>query len=323
MTMRSPGKMKTTITNFLLSVSLFTNLQPVLAGVPPVNGTEIDIVFPRVGGHYAETPQGLPVVVALQNPKIAYQYGWQVSWRVFTLPRKEKQHSVEHGTLSGKIDTHLKDKNNPEDVVFDIGHTQSKLPPGNYELVWEIQTGSHCKEADHKANEFVRNPIASSGSLSFVIATDAPTPTMIGVTGCPTAAAVLSFAHMTHTSGLGKKRGLLHWTSSCGVTAAVTHTADPCRITPDVKLQSSIYSVMKWPIPAVVTTTTGQTTHTDKPSTVTTPATSTTSTSASKNGTAPTTTAAKTGGSTSLSSQFGTSLIALTLLASFHTWLMF
>ncbi|KAF3343038.1 hypothetical protein HYQ45_013518 [Verticillium longisporum] len=55
--------------------------QPVAAELPS-NAIELDLVFPRAGGVYAETEIGLPVLVSLQNPNAAYHYGWSIEWSV-------------------------------------------------------------------------------------------------------------------------------------------------------------------------------------------------------------------------------------------------
>jgi hypothetical protein len=243
----------------LVVLSLFIHLPGVLA-----NGVELDIVFPRDGERYAVTPRGLPVVVAIQNPKAAYEYGWAVWWYFHQDPRQnDPPFGYASGILSG-INSSVPDSVNdaPNTISFVLDSTSFTLPAGAYTFEWEVATGPQCwfqrpSSLGGNGSGYVNNPIVSRGTLSLEAATDAPTPTIAAATGrrtCPTPAAVLSFDSLTWFSfpsftfswDQTETRVFPTSTGACGVTTEATQPGDPCRVTADAQLELSVYKLMGW-----------------------------------------------------------------------------
>lgn len=206
------------------------------------DGIELDLVFPRAGGRYAETNEGLPVLLSLQNPDVAYHYGWVFSWDVY-----KKPHPPPDRLPFNTIGSILKnDTAYPDNPHLEVAYTD-RLGAGDYTFSWTIHTGPWC-ELSPSSVEYARNVKVANGTFEFAVDPAAPTPTFTGT--CPTALGMISYAELTTYHGLydGKYDHLddSSTVTSCAVTANVTVTPEPCRATVNAAEETSISSRLQW-----------------------------------------------------------------------------
>ncbi|KAK7416177.1 hypothetical protein QQX98_005374 [Neonectria punicea] len=176
----------------LSSALLILSLALLVTAELLANATELDLVFPRSDGRYAETDQGLPVLVALQHPDLAYHYGWGFRWTIYL---KKYNNQAASGSVGAVIRNDTRwDANSTRLKVGFTGH----LAPGEYSFEWVFGMGPWCKYLPGSA-EYEYNPGLSEGSFDFIVEQGAPTPTFTGT--CPTPVGAVSFAGLTTWHG--------------------------------------------------------------------------------------------------------------------------
>ncbi|EXF77064.1 hypothetical protein CFIO01_01711 [Colletotrichum fioriniae PJ7] len=202
----------------------------------PTNAIELDLVFPRAGGKYAKTSEGFPVILSLQNPNVAYHFGWVFSWDIYKKPHEQIER-LPFNTIGSilKNDTTYPDNPHIEARYADV------LDVGEYTFSWTIHTGPWCNLSktwvEYSANEKISND-----TFDFTIAQGAPTPTFTGT--CPTALGMINYASLTTYHGLydGEYDDPVTSPMSCAITTNVTFTAEPCRATVNEAQATSISS---------------------------------------------------------------------------------
>ncbi|WYZ33826.1 hypothetical protein EsH8_I_000102 [Colletotrichum jinshuiense] len=208
----------------------------------PANTIELDLVFPRAGGTYAATDNGLPVLLSLHNPDVAYHYGWVFSWDVYKKPHG-KIPSLPFNTIGAIIKNDTTYADNPHIEVAYTDH----LDVGEYTFSWTVHTGPWCEFLSvPETTEYAANTKVGNGSFDFTIEQGAPTPTFTGT--CPTALGMISYETLTTYHGLydGKYDDATSSAQSCGVTMNITATPEPCRATVNAAQETSISSQLHW-----------------------------------------------------------------------------
>ncbi|KPM46154.1 Beta-glucosidase cel3A [Neonectria ditissima] len=231
-TIKMPGW--TSFLNGLLTLCITL----LVAAELPANATELDLVFPRSDGRYAETDQGIPVLLSLQHPQLAYHYGWGFRW---TISLDKSLHLAASGTLGAVIhnDTEYSANSTHLEVAF-----TDHLAPGAYTFEWLFGMGPWCEYLPGSA-AYDYNPGLSEGSFGFAIEEGAPTPTFTGT--CPTPVGAISFTGLTTWHGLyASLDSPTATTMFCAMTAPVTHEPEPCLATVDAVQERSISSRLQW-----------------------------------------------------------------------------
>ncbi|TEA15631.1 hypothetical protein C8034_v001500 [Colletotrichum sidae] len=195
----------------------------------PDNAIELDLVFPRDGGKYGETPQGYPVLLNVQNPDVAYHYGFGFVWDIYSRNKNSYLRTAAHGTIGASI---LNDTDFGDGPHLEVG-TTGHLAAGDYTFAWVFGMGAQCEFTEQPAySEFNLNPRISNGSFDFTVEKDGSEPAFTKT--CPEAVGVLSYASTTTYNSEA--------TSVCGVTATATHDAEPCKATLSDDQATSVYS---------------------------------------------------------------------------------
>ncbi|KAK1966427.1 hypothetical protein LY78DRAFT_657318 [Colletotrichum sublineola] len=204
---------------------------------------ELDLVFPRAGGKYAETSDGLPVVLSLQNPDVAYHYGWVFSWDVYKKPHPRVDR-LPFNTIGSTLKNDTVYPDNPRLEVAYTGH----LDAGEYTFSWTVHTGPWC-ELVPGSSEYRANAKVANGTFEFTVESGAPTPTFTST--CATALGMISYASLTTYHGVYEETNdhLDNPSStilSCAVTANVTASPEPCRATVNEAQETSMSSRLHW-----------------------------------------------------------------------------
>jgi hypothetical protein len=181
---------------------------------------EFDIVFPREGGSYVVTDP-FPIIIAVQNAAVAYNYGFDFSWTIGPIGATNdnpKPLAVALGDVNVISGT-----NPPTDDPYLIINSSHALLPGEWTFQWSLSLGPTC--VAYAGGNFVEtsffNPI-SNGSFVFEIATEYNFELPTFTSTCPSAAGVASFT----TVETYPVTGGLH---TCPVTASTTPTPTPCK----------------------------------------------------------------------------------------------
>lgn len=244
------------------------------ASSPLGNTVEADLVFPRDGGRYNASTDGIPIVVGLQNPAAASRYGYAVWWDLFREPRRFQHLGDRSGSLSP-----LSGRNTTADgQEFSVAFASSGyLQPGNYTLEWAFGVAPYCefvREPHHNESTYMASHAVSRGSLKLVVDEDVPAPpALLGGSGgsgqqrddCPSLLGVVSYAsttlwtHSATTVTLfddDRPATYAATTEACVVTAAPTVTPGPCGVTVGAAVESGVYEMMGWPLPSRATSAT-------------------------------------------------------------------
>ncbi|TDZ32362.1 hypothetical protein C8035_v012456 [Colletotrichum spinosum] len=210
----------------------------------PDNTFEIDLVFPRAGGRYAETDDGLPVLLSIHNPNVAYLYGYRFWWDIYEQPHRTDywNHSPRNliGTYFGNGTTFS------DAIHLESDARSDRLEAGNYTFHWQLRGGAVC-EITRSSAQYDSMFVIGNGSFGFAVESGAPTPTFTGT--CPTALGAASFRSATVYRGLpwDEEHGdPATQTLGCGVTAGVTATPEPCRATVDAAQEASLSRRLHW-----------------------------------------------------------------------------
>ncbi|OLN94158.1 hypothetical protein CCHL11_07169 [Colletotrichum chlorophyti] len=195
----------------------------------PANAIELDLVFPRKDGKYGETTNGYPILLNIQNPNVAYQYGYGFVWDIYSRNKNSYLRTAAHGSSGASIGNDSTFGNGPHLEVGFTGH----LAAGDYTFAWVFGMGAQCEFTEQPVySEFNLNPRIANGSFDFSVEKDGSEPTFTKT--CPEAIGSLSYASTTTYNSEA--------TSVCGVTATVTHDAQPCSATLSDDQATSVYS---------------------------------------------------------------------------------
>ncbi|KAF6830441.1 hypothetical protein CPLU01_07367 [Colletotrichum plurivorum] len=215
-----------------LGAALLASCSQLVAADLPENAIELDLVFPRDGGKYAETSKGYPVLLNVQNPEVAYHYGYGFVWDIYSRNKNTYLRTAAHGTVGATILNDTKFGDGPHLEVGFTGH----LAAGDYTFAWVVGMGPQCEFIEQPAySEYNLNPRIANGSFEFTVEKDGfePTFTKSGK-NCPEPVGILSYASTTTYDSAA--------TSVCGVTATATHDAEPCKATLSDEQATSVYS---------------------------------------------------------------------------------
>ncbi|KAI1339370.1 hypothetical protein F5Y15DRAFT_416235 [Xylariaceae sp. FL0016] len=226
------------------------------------NTAEADLIFPRRGGLYPTT--GIPIVVGIQNPAAAFEYGWKVSWDLWLEPR---QYDFGFGDYWGYLGASI-GAGVPENVTsgegeqgmyFGVDNTGS-LKPGNYTLEWHFYVQPWC-DFEQGSTWAISWDIAQ-GSLEFTVEDGIAQPQLQVGDGagngndesCASLMGVVSYVSTTSYTFAATTDTLIDSTpvffpetsSACVVTASPTLTPNPCAATLDTSVEANILSIMQW-----------------------------------------------------------------------------
>ncbi|WYZ36064.1 hypothetical protein EsH8_X_000711 [Colletotrichum jinshuiense] len=212
-----------------LGATLLASCSQLVSAELPENSIELDLVFPRENGKYGETTNGYPILLNVQNPDIAYQYGYNFVWDIYSRNKNSYLRTAAHGSVGATIGNGSTFGDGPHLEVGATGH----LAAGDYTFAWVFGMAAQCEFTEQPAySEFNLNPRIANGSFDFTVEKDGSEPTFTKT--CPTAIASMSYASTTTYDSEA--------TSVCAVTATMTHDAEPCSATVSDDQATSIYS---------------------------------------------------------------------------------
>ncbi|KAK1962972.1 hypothetical protein LY78DRAFT_718106 [Colletotrichum sublineola] len=215
---------------YLLGATLLATIQLVSAQLP-ANAIELDLVFPREDGKYGENSNGYPVLLNVQNPNVAYKYGFNFVWDIYSRNKNSYLRTAAHGVMGASIGNESTFGNGPH---LEVGKT-SHLAPGDYTFAWVFGMGAQCEFTEQPDySEYNLNPRIANGSFDFVVESSGKEPTFTKT--CPTAIGSMSYASTTTYNSEA--------TSVCAVTASVTHDAQPCSATISDDQATSVYNAL-------------------------------------------------------------------------------
>ncbi|KAK8024547.1 hypothetical protein PG993_012613 [Apiospora rasikravindrae] len=151
------------------------------AGVPPSslgNTIEADLIFPHEGGRYTNSPNGIPVVIGIQNADAASRFGFKLRWQLLEAPTRRGEVSVMVGggpypsLRSGDTRT---DVNATAPASFPWATTAKitgQLSPGNYTLQWNLGVVPYCEFGEQTAKYEYGHEV-TRGTIRFSIVDDA------------------------------------------------------------------------------------------------------------------------------------------------------
>ncbi|KAL0933636.1 uncharacterized protein CTRU02_210435 [Colletotrichum truncatum] len=212
-----------------LGATLLSTFSQLASADIPDQAIELDLIFPRKDGKYGEASKGYPVLLNIQNPDVAYHYGYGFVWDIYSRNKNSYLRTAAHGSLGATILNNTEFGNNPHLEVGYTGH----LAPGDYTFAWVFGMGAQCEITEQPFySEFNLNPRISNGSFDFSVEKDGSEPTFTKT--CPEPVGILSYASTTTYNSEA--------TSVCGVTATATHDAEPCKATLSNEQATSVYS---------------------------------------------------------------------------------
>lgn len=221
-----------------LVVLLATVTLAVASQLPP-NVIELDLISPREDGQYAAPANSLPVVLSLQNPNVAYYYGWRFSFVVWSVEADDNTASsfYTRGSLGASVrnDTMFDESDSTAHLeVYDIDN----IPAGEYNFSWEFRMGPWCEYLPGSA-EYNHSPRVSRGLFRFAVEEDAPSP--VSISACPSAIGMVGYETLTTYHGLiPSLDSPVGTTMYCAVTSPVTQDPEPCRVTLDAAQEASL-----------------------------------------------------------------------------------
>ncbi|TQN64081.1 hypothetical protein CSHISOI_11339 [Colletotrichum shisoi] len=214
-----------------LAATLLASCSQLARAQLPAEALELDLVFPRDDGKYGETANGYPVLLNVQNPDVAYKYGYNFVWDIYSRNKNSYMRTAAHGIMGASIGNESTFGNGPHLEVGRTGH----LAPGDYTFAWVFGMGAQCEFTEQPAySEYNLNPRIANGSFDFVVESDGKEPNFTKT--CPTAIGSMSYASTTTYNSEA--------TSVCAVTASVTHDAQPCSATVSDDQATSVYSAL-------------------------------------------------------------------------------
>lgn len=183
---------------------------------------ELDLIFPR-NGTYAPV-SALPVVFAIQNANVAWAFGFEFEWRLNT-----DTGYFDFGSLI--VPVTYSPAPTPAGPFFILNSTdlaEGALGPENpvahCTLEWQFQFTVTCTEStDYTLLTSGYN--TTQGSIGFTVAADGRAPNLLAAGACPMLAGLV-----------GVQANL----SGCPHLGDSGHPADPCAITLNPALASSI-----------------------------------------------------------------------------------
>ncbi|KAK8073287.1 hypothetical protein PG994_004186 [Apiospora phragmitis] len=113
------------------------------------NTIEADLIFPHEGGRYTNAPNGIPVVIGIQNAAVAARFGFKLRWQLLEAPNRRGEVSVKLGggaypSLSpGNTDTDV-NATAPSFPWSTTAKITGHLVPGDYTLRWSLGLVPYC-----------------------------------------------------------------------------------------------------------------------------------------------------------------------------------
>ncbi|KAH8889606.1 hypothetical protein GQ53DRAFT_868447 [Thozetella sp. PMI_491] len=183
---------------------------------------EVDIIFPR-NETYARV-DNFPVILALQNAPLAWDFGFHVSWSLRNLSKLTGSNFVDsESILQPNLPVRLPA---PADTFFIVNSTNDLDGPGTYQLSWGIALSENCT----RNGDFITHTIGaglSSGQVVFTIADGGKAVDLTDGGPCPLAGGVVNIqSNLT---------GCAH-VDNTGIQA------NPCNIAIDDSLAQSLSS---------------------------------------------------------------------------------
>lgn len=236
--------------SLLLLSTLLVSSRAVDLPALPAN-IEIDLLFPRNDTY--GTVDNLPIVFALQNAVLAWDFGFQLTWELKNVtPGASSTFSVDFESfLQGNIPK----KPAPADPFFLVNSTEKLSPSyysssgygtyrtGIYQLSWGFRLSENCT----RDGQFINHTIGASlggGKVVFTIASGSKPVDLTDGGPCPVAGTVI---------------GIQSNLTGCAHIDNTGVQANPCNINIDSALASSLSAQL----PAITVSTTS------KPSTTT------------------------------------------------------
>ncbi|KAK7946905.1 uncharacterized protein PG986_011226 [Apiospora aurea] len=147
--------------HLLLLAQLLQCVGATAAAAPPSallgNTIEADLIFPHEGGRYTNSPNGIPVVINIQNADAASRFGFKLRWQLLEAPTRRGEVSV---MVGGEPYPSLR----PGDTRTDVNATAptsfpwattakitGQLDPGNYTLQWNLGIAPYCEFGERTA----------------------------------------------------------------------------------------------------------------------------------------------------------------------------
>jgi hypothetical protein len=120
---------------------------------------EVDIVFPREGGLYYET-ELFPIIIAVQNPAIAYHFGYHFSW---TIDSEDDSNSDFRWGEWFFLDSKPLPTDNPHFELDSIG----PLDSGVWIFEWPLSLPLHCVEWALRVDQYFSDGV-TNGSFNHL-----------------------------------------------------------------------------------------------------------------------------------------------------------
>ncbi|KAL4971237.1 hypothetical protein BDW66DRAFT_146471 [Aspergillus desertorum] len=130
---------------------------------------EIDVLFPRNETYNNLT--SFPVVLAVQDVKAAYRFGWELRWTLYSAqPGADDLDSVSgYGSYSEPLLNKFQWYYDDVAVVPMLGYNFTRLDPGPYMLEWEYYTTPCTHEPPNTIVYNIREVVASGSQMFSVV----------------------------------------------------------------------------------------------------------------------------------------------------------
>lgn len=148
------------------------------------NTIEADLIFPHQDGRYAESNNGVPVVIGIQNTAAAARFGFKLRWQLLEAQDRRGEVSVMVGGggplaypgMSPNPSARLFEQNANSTITKpDWGTTATTtkhLSPGNYTLQWAFGVAPYCEFGKGEGEGTARYELLrwlTKGELRFVV----------------------------------------------------------------------------------------------------------------------------------------------------------
>lgn len=184
------------------------------------------MIFPRNDTYALPSSNFFPVVLAIQNAKVAWDFGFNLQWSI--LAGEEPEGGIGFLAVEGS-GTNPNKPVPPSDPYFFINSTLLSFPVYNpnithWTLQWKFSFGVTCSSIEDKIGF-----VDAEGTLNFttISGENASTFDLLPAGSCPS---------------LGSLVGIQANLTGCPETGEPVQSADPCAVTVDQALSSSVSS---------------------------------------------------------------------------------
>ncbi|CAH0058098.1 unnamed protein product [Clonostachys solani] len=188
----------------------------------------LDVAFPGNNTYKNETD--FPVVFALHNAAVAFQYGFTINWEIAPAVNGKPSKALAQGSIREDASTH-KPINATNNIWYpaDSAGNKTSLPNGPYLFSWHWSMRS-CREQDV---QITIDPAASiaNGTIGFTLADDGPDLDL--TKDCPTAQSQVTIEAAEPSNDIMASCPYIKITNSS--------LPDPCR----AKLSASSWACVK------------------------------------------------------------------------------